>query len=290
MIRKAAASADVSAPRNEPRDPSASLADDPGRTWSPDVEARVIVRVRAGNPGRRLRPLRACIVCDLATDVLRDASISSMRARELRSPEIVGIATDECSLDQPAVAESAATAEVRAQAFTAAADPADASRRVADHQRMGGDVRGHHGTRADERVLADLDSADDGGVGAESRPPPHAGRQDRVGLLAGRSWPQNVGEGRVWTDEDTFLELDPVPHLSAVLDRDSVADASPGLDEAVATDVAVASHDGSRHHLCERPDTCSRADRAALADSQVVYEDFRVRRRVTSLCAMPARF
>src|SRR5262245_61079698 len=64
------------------------------------------------------------------------------------------------------------------QPHPALAHPADAPRRVADDEGVGGDVPGDDGAGADERVLADRVPAHHGGVGADRCSAPHQ-RLDR---------------------------------------------------------------------------------------------------------------
>src|SRR5207237_2554515 len=59
------------------------------------------------------------------------------------------------------------------ETLAALAHPADAAGRHTHHERVRRDVRRHHGTRADERVLAEGDAAHDRRVRADRRAPLH---------------------------------------------------------------------------------------------------------------------
>src|SRR5947208_11620650 len=150
--------------------------------------------------------------------------------------------------------------------LAALAHPADAAGRHAHHERVGRDVGGHDGARADERVFAERDAAHDRRVRTDGRASLHergailvlarhvAARVHHVREHAGRPAEHVVLEGDALIDRHVVLDLHVVP------------DARAGHDHDVLPEAAALTDDGAGHDVAEMPDLGVLADPGAGVD------------------------
>src|SRR4051794_24798103 len=104
-----------------------------------------------------------------------------------------------------------ATAEARisvVESFATRAYPGDAARRVAYDKRVGRDVDDDDRARADEAVITNRDSTDDGCIRPDGGPPAND-RREKLGrgLLVRRARVEVVGEHDAWAEEDIVSDV-----------------------------------------------------------------------------------
>ena len=141
-----------------------------------------------------------------------------------------------------------------------AADPAHPSRWHAHHQSVIRNIPRHHRARADERIAADGDAANDGGVGANGRAPPHQRGLKLALTLDLAAGIDDVGENHRGAAEDVVLQDDAVVHRDVVLDFHAIANDRVVVHEHVLAQIAAFADAGCGHDVAEVPDARVRAD------------------------------
>src|SRR5712664_2668701 len=154
----------------------------------------------------------------------------------------------------------------RMQSLTALAHPPHAARRHADHQAVGGHVGRDHGARADERVLAECDAANDGRVGPDGAAALHERAPVFVLARDVAARVHHVGEHAGGPAEDVVFQLDALVNRDVVLDLDVVADFRPGHHDDVLAEVAALAVHGAGHDVRKVPDLGAAADYRSVVD------------------------
>src|SRR5205814_6040169 len=111
------------------------------------------------------------------------------------------------------------------QPLAALTHPTDASRRDADHQRIGRHIFGDDAPRANEGVFIECDAANYGRISSDRRSP--ADQRALVFFLARyvSARIDDVGEDHRGAAKNIVFQLDALVHRHVVLNLDVVADA-----------------------------------------------------------------
>src|SRR5262249_52095169 len=120
--------------------------------------------------------------------------------------------------------------------------PALDSTGIAVHERVVRHIASHQSPRADESVLADCHSAQDGAVGTKTCTSPYEGRSELLHSPDFAPWIEYIGEHHRGSTEVVILECHPLEHRNVILDLDAVTDGDVRPDHNVLADSAVPSH------------------------------------------------
>src|SRR4030095_13371995 len=144
--------------------------------------------------------------------------------------------------------------------------PTGQPRRIADDERVVGNVPGHHRAGADKGVGANRVAAQHRAVGAETGA---ALDQRRPELIAARhvtARVDDVGEHHGRPAEDVVFERDPGVNRHVVLDLDVVTNHDLRRDDDVLAEVAAAADSRPAHDMAEVPDLGAVTNHGALVD------------------------
>jgi len=145
-----------------------------------------------------------------------------------------------------------------------AADPADTTRRHADHQSMIGNIFCNDGTCTDGAIASECISADDRGVGADRGATSHQGRSILIFALDFGAGRQDIGEDAGRATEHALLERHALVNADIVLDFTVVANFNVRPHHDILPQGAVAADPGARKDVAEVPNSRAFADFAAL--------------------------
>jgi len=140
------------------------------------------------------------------------------------------------------------------------AHPADLSGRHPNHQRVRLDIAVDDGAGANERILANGGTADDGAVGTESRASHDQRATVFVLAVDRRSRVVNVGEHHTWPTEDIVFQRNGIVDGDIVLDLHVVADEHIIADENILPQRALLA------------DFCAAADMDPVPDARSFAE------------------
>ncbi len=112
----------------------------------------------------------------------------------------------------------------------------------------------HRGSRAEQRVAAEIGAANHRGIGADRRASAHASGQEPIPSGQLGAWIFHVREHARRTAEHVVVEFYAVVHRDVVLDFDVAADFGATCDENVLADGAVVTNARAAHDVREVPD------------------------------------
>jgi len=108
-------------------------------------------------------------------------------------------------------------------------------------------------------MLANRQTRQNGGVGANGSALTNDGPAERIGiLLAAREW--IIGEGGIRSNKDIIFQGNSIPELYTALDGDPVSHDDIVFYERVIADIAIFADDGARQYVRERPYARCRAN------------------------------
>ena len=128
---------------------------------------------------------------------------------------------------------TAATDAIARQNFPTAACPGHAARRIADYDRMRGDIFRHDTTGSDECVLAECMPANNRRVRTHGDALAYRRRRKFLFALDVRARRQNVGEDAAGPEEHVIGERNASVHRHVVLNLHTVSDLDAWSDEDV---------------------------------------------------------
>jgi len=155
---------------------------------------------------------------------------------------------------------------VEMKAVTVCADPAALPGGVAQEEAIGGRRMREHGAGADKSIFPDSVTADDSGVGADSRSPADQGVPEFVFPGNGAAGVDDVGEHRGGADKDLVFAGDAGVDRDVILYPDAVAQDDTFADHDILTNVAVVADGSVGHDMGKMPDLRAAADGCARVD------------------------
>ncbi len=140
------------------------------------------------------------------------------------------------------------------QFLPANADPSDLLSRITDHERMIGDVLGDDCSCADECIVANSMTANNGAVRTHCGTFFNKSRAHLIHLADFRTGIIDVGKDHGGSTEDTVFQGDAFVDADVVLDFTFVADDGVGANDDILSNVAVITDFGATQNVREMPD------------------------------------
>src|SRR5271165_2024618 len=136
------------------------------------------------------------------------------------------------------------------QTFPAFAHEADLPGGIANDHGICRNIPNDNGTSADEGVVADGHTANDGGIRANRGPLMNIGVYELLAALLDLSAGiEVIRENSIGADKYVISEGNTVPQSHAVLNRDSITDRDVRLDESVIADIAMLTNKRAGHDV-----------------------------------------
>lgn len=172
----------------------------------------------------------------------------------------------------------------KVESNTALTNPTLKAGWIAVHQGMIRDITSDHCPGANEGILTDSVTTDNGSVGANAGPFPDQGLFEFILSRDMAAGVDDIGEDARGAAEDTVFEGHPLKHRDIVLDLDIVAYLDTPADEDILADNTVPADGDIWHDMAEVPDFDTVADlKGSLNDAGFVNEVTLLTRQRNSL-------
>lgn len=161
---------------------------------------------------------------------------------------------------------SGAPVGVKLQAVPIFGHPANLTRWVTDHKRIGGYVFGDHRAGANKGVGADVVAADDSGVGANAGSLTYVRAQIAVAAVHGTAWVNDVGKHHGGAQEDVVGANNTRVDTHVVLNLHVVAEHDIWANDHVLANIAGFPEGTAWHEVRKVPNFAAFSDVAAFVN------------------------